>query len=123
MTARSLEIGFTSRTYSAVGGCSGALEQHEQFVAGLERVNLRSELAVRHQFEEELDFVFVWRRRDRIRTLRTLLLALDSQGRVLPRGELEFSSRIDADHPELGGQIDALGDARSVMLIADGGHG
>jgi hypothetical protein len=32
---------------------------HEQFVAGLQRVDLRGQFAMRHQFEKELDFVFV----------------------------------------------------------------
>ena len=96
---------------------------HQQFIASLERVNLRGQFAMRNQFEEEFDFSLIGRGRDGIRAFRAFVLALHAEGGVLAGSELELGSGIDANHPELRREIDALGNPGPIVLVLGSGHG
>src|ERR1035437_3913653 len=95
---------------------------HQQLVAGLHLVQQRRKRAFRHQFEEKLHFSFRRRRRNRIWTLDALSISLDSQRRVLPRDKVELPSTADAEHPQVGSEIDALGNLRVVELFIGNRH-
>src|SRR5882724_11851895 len=81
---------------------------HQQLVAGLQLVELGSESSLRHQFEEKLNLIFRWRRRDRIRTLHALSVLLHAQRGVLPGYKIKLPSGADAEHPQVRGKVDSL---------------
>jgi hypothetical protein len=95
---------------------------HEQFVAPLQLIELRCEVAVRYELEEKLHFVFIWRRDDGIGSLRPLLRSLHTQGGVLPWRELEFSAGIYTNHPEVRGKINPLCNSWAIKLIVGSAH-
>ena len=95
---------------------------HEQFITDLQLVNLWCQFALRHQLKEKFDFVFVRRRHNRVRSLQSFVNTLHAQRGVLARYELELATGLDADGPQLGREVDALGDGRVVVLIF-GAHG
>src|SRR6266853_4973504 len=95
---------------------------HEQFVTRLQLMNLWSECAIGHQFEEELNFVFRGRGRDRIGTLDTLASLFHAERGILPGEKIEVLSRLNAEHPQIGREVDAPGDARVVKLVVRSRH-
>src|SRR5229473_4337030 len=95
---------------------------HEQFVASLQLMELRCEIAVRYEFEEKLHLVFIGRRHDRIGSLGPLLRSLHTQGGVLPGHEFEFSAGIDTNHPEVRGKINPLRNSWAIKLLVGSAH-
>ena len=95
---------------------------HEKFVAQLQLVELRCEVAVGYEFEEKLQFALMGRRYDGIGTFPALLRSFHTQGGVLPRGELEFTTGIDANHPEVGCQINPPRNSWAIELVVGGVH-
>ena len=77
---------------------------------------------MRNQFEEELDLVFKRAGYNRIRTLDPLAIRLHAQRGVLSRLEAEVFANMNADHPQVGREVDALCDSRMVKLVVRSGH-
>src|SRR5581483_10222632 len=88
-----------------------------------EVIELRCQLAFGYQLKKEFDLLLIRRRHNRIRALRAFLRALYPKCRILSGRELEFTPGIDADHPQIGGKIDTLGDLRVIKLIVGCWHG
>src|SRR6267154_4528640 len=95
---------------------------HEQFVALLQLIQLRCEVAVGYKFEEKLQFILIGRRHDRIGSLRPLLRSLPAQGGVLPGRELEFTAGTDANHPKVRGKINPLRNPWVIKLVVGSAH-
>src|SRR5438067_1395823 len=74
-----------------------------------------------HQLDEELDFVLVRRRHDRIGALASLVRTLHAERGVLARPELEFAAGIDPNAPKIGRKINSSGDPAAVKLVV-GAH-
>ena len=113
------------REQEMVGAAARRVEREAAFgdfprihrVARPEPVEERRELALRHQLEEELDLALVWRRDDRIRPFDQSLAVVDAERGVLAWSEVELPSGIDADHPEVVGEVDASRDADVEELL------
>src|SRR5260370_12980461 len=95
---------------------------HEKFVALLQLIQLRCEVAVGYKFEEKLQFVFIRGRHDRIGSLGALLRSLHPQGGVLPGRELEFLAGIDTNHPKVWGKINPLRNSWAIKLLVGSAH-
>ncbi len=93
---------------------------HEHFVPELKIVKRRRGLAVGHQLEEEFQLPFVRRRHDRVGPLQLASVFFHSKRGVLPRRERKFRCRINADHPEVGREIRALGNTGPVVFVIHG---
>src|SRR6267378_3147172 len=87
---------------------------HEQFIAGLQLVEFWRERSLRHQLKEKLNFIFRGRGGDRIRTLDALASLFHAERGVLPGEKVEVLSRLNAEHPQVGREVGALGDARAI---------
>src|SRR5581483_6328254 len=88
-----------------------------------EVIELRCQLAFGYQLKKEFDLLLIRRRHNRIRALRAFLRALHPKSRILSGRELEFAAGVDADHPQIGGKIDTLGDLRVIKLVVGCWHG
>ena len=75
-----------------------------------------------HKLEEELHFIFRRRGCNRIGTLNPLPVCLDAQCGVLPRDKIKFSTAADAELPQIGGEIDTLGNLCAVEFFVGNGH-
>src|ERR1700680_2947400 len=82
---------------------------HEHFIARLQSVEQRSEIAGRNEFEEELEFALVRRRHDGVGTLPVFVGSFQAESCILAGSELEFSAGLEADHPQLGSDVHAFG--------------
>jgi hypothetical protein len=47
---------------------------------------------------------------------------VDSERGILPRDKIEFASTTDAEHPEVGSEINAFRDLRAVELLVGNRH-
>src|ERR1700688_2301557 len=95
---------------------------HQQFVARLQFVELGRERSIGHQFEEELDLIFGRRGRNRIRSLDALAVFFETKGRVLSGKKVESLARLNAEHPKVGGEVNAPGNPRMIKLVVRSCH-
>src|SRR5580704_9498157 len=95
---------------------------HEEFIAGLELVQARGEGSFGNKLEEKLDLVFRWRRDDGIRALDAFAISLHAECGVLAGEKVEVLSRVDAEPPEIGREVSAMGDARAIKLVVRSRH-
>jgi len=92
------------------------------FIAYLQFVDERGHFTLRDELKKEFNFTFVRGGNNRVGALVTFFWVLDSQSRVLPRSELEFSASLDANHPKIGGIIRTLGNSGAIKLFIASGH-
>jgi hypothetical protein len=90
---------------------------HEHFIAGLQSIQQRREIAGRYEFKKELEFVLVRRGHDRVRALPMLVGSFEAESCILARRELELAVRLDTDYPQLGGDVHALGDGCAMKFF------
>src|ERR1700722_7901671 len=95
---------------------------HEQFVARLQLVELGREGSVGHQFEKKLDLIFGRRGRNRVRALDAFAVFLNTERRVLSGKKVEALARLNAEHPKVGGEVNAPGNARMIKLVVRSCH-
>ena len=90
---------------------------HLNFVAHLQFVDERGQFTLGDELKEELNFAFVGGGNNRVRPLVAFFWVLHSQSRVLPGSEFEFSPRLNANHPKVGGIIRTLGNSGAVKFF------
>ena len=95
---------------------------HLNFVAHLQFVDERGQFTLGDELKEEFNFTFVRGGNNRIGPLVAFFCVLHSQGRILPRSELELSLGLDANHPKIGGVIRTLGNSGAVKLLIATAH-
>src|SRR5579863_2424106 len=90
----------------------------KQFVAHLQFIKFRRQFALRYQFQEKFQTVFVWRRNNRVGPLNPLALVIHAQGCVLPSFKLEWPARIHLYQPQILRQLPPFQNCRFVVLVA-----
>lgn len=92
-------------------------------VADLQLVEVRSQRALRHQFDEKLEGAHLIRRRDDgIGTFDALVLVIHTQCRVLAGLEGEWPSGIHANPPQIFREILSFDDSCRVVLVRGKSH-
>ena len=57
------------------------------------------------------------RRHDGVGPLPALIWTFEAQGCILAGSELELAVGLDADHPQLGGDVHTLGNGRAMKFF------
>src|SRR5690348_8473265 len=96
---------------------------HRKLVTRLQFVEQRSEITLRNEFDEDFEFLFVWRGNNRISALHQLGRIFHAESGVLAGSEAEIAAGSDTDHPEVGSDIGAMRHARSIEFVLRQAHG
>src|SRR5260221_5917352 len=90
----------------------------QQRVARMQFVKMRSQISLRHKFDEKLQAVFVRRRNNRIRPLDSFSVVVYTERRILPRDKFKRPARVDANQPQILAQVFPLQNFRNVVFVA-----
>jgi len=91
----------------------------EQFVAGLQLVQMRRQLTLRNELDEELEPVlFVRRRDDGVGALDALAVVIDAEGGILAGLEGERPAGGDFYQPQISLEIAPFEDCGVVVFMA-----
>ncbi len=83
---------------------------------------MRREGALRHELDEKFEAFFVRGRNDGIGALDKLVFVIEAESRVLPGLEGKRAARINANQPQICGQIFALDNVRRKVFVRGQSH-
>jgi hypothetical protein len=89
----------------------------EKSVARMQLEKVWGEIALRDQFDEELQGIFVGRGSDGIGTLCSNAIVLKTQRGVLSRAVIEWAAGINPQDAQIMSKISAIENSRSVVFF------